>query len=124
MIAELLSEGFLNEGLVDNMKSIVEAIDRTFSLHGGIEDFRRSVKNFAHFSRQLARQLRGRGNHSEGDAMESAERIYEKFMECDLDNSGGVSLDEFVYFCDREGVPREMAEPMFFQADTDGNGVY
>lgn len=34
-----------------------------------------------------------------------------------------VSLEEFVHFYEKEGVPRSSAEMMFFQADIDGKGM-
>lgn len=43
--------------------------------------------------------------------------------QCDLDRSGSISLEEYVYFCDRQGVPRSTAEITFFKADCDGDGT-
>lgn len=123
MIRELLEEG-LRSGAVGNLESIIETIESMVSLRGGVENFKRSVRNFTHFSTTLAKQLRRRGNRSDADNISLSERVYKKFMECDQDNSGGISLEEFVCFCGREDVPREMAESMFKQADIDDNGAY
>lgn len=45
------------------------------------------------------------------------------FLQCDSDGSGGISIEEYVHFCSREGIARSMAETTFFQADIDGNGT-
>lgn len=122
--AELLAEGMC-AGIVANPGMIVEAVENIVSLNGGVKSFRKNVTNFAQFSQALAKQLSANGDAStDGATMESAERIYKMFTECDRDGSGGVSMEEYVFFCHREGVPKSMAETMFFQADVDGNGAY
>ncbi|CAB1108445.1 unnamed protein product [Ectocarpus sp. CCAP 1310/34] len=122
--AELLDQG-LCAGLVANPGMIFEAVQAVVSAYGGIQSFRKNVKNFAQFSEALSKQLNADGKtQTNGRAMDSAEHLYTMFTQacCDSDGSGGISVEEYVYFCGREGIPRSVAETTFFQADIDGNG--
>lgn len=121
MITELISEGLGGELSLD---TLVNAFDSVINLHGGLKKFRARITNFSLFSRVLSKQLLSCGDKKNSKTLETADRFYRMFMECDLDNSGGVSLEEYVVFCSKEGVPRSMAETMFFQADIDGNGEF
>ena len=82
--------------------------------YGSVERFQREVTNFAQFSRQLSRRLTQHGDATSGDAMATAERVYLQFVECDLDGSGDISIEEFVVFCGKMDVSQESARATFF----------
>ncbi|CAM9135667.1 unnamed protein product, partial [Laminaria digitata] len=54
--------------------------------------------------------------------MATAERVYLQFVECDLDGSGDISIEEFITFCSNMDVSRESAMTKFFRADINGDG--
>ena len=120
---ELLEQGLIS-GVVADPGMLVEAVGNVVSLHDGINGFRSSITNFSKFSRTLANQLELCGDKADSATLVTVDRHYNMFMECDLDGSGGVSLEEYVIFCSKEGVPASMAEIMFIQADIDGNGEF
>lgn len=119
VITELISEGL---GGDLSLGTLSDAFDSAISLYGGLKNFKGTITNFSLFSRVLSKQLLSNGEKKTSKTLEAADRYYCMFMECDVDKSGGVSLEEYVVFCSKEGVPRSMAETMFFQADVDGNG--
>ncbi|CAM9535502.1 unnamed protein product [Scytosiphon promiscuus] len=119
---ELLAEGVC-AGAVANPGMVVEAVEAVVDSYGGMKAFRTNVTNFAQFSGALSKQLNSDGKpQTDGKMMDSSQRLYNSFVECDSDGSGGVSKEEYVFFCSRQGVPRDMAETTFFQADVDGDG--
>ncbi|CAN0441513.1 unnamed protein product [Ascophyllum nodosum] len=118
---ELLGQGLI-AGVVADPEKLVQAVENVVNLHDGIKGFRSSITNFSLFSQALAKQLALCGDKVDSATLVTVDRHYNMFMECDRDGSGGVSLEEYVIFCSKEGVPASMAETMFFQADIDDNG--
>ena len=120
---ELLGQGLI-AGVVADPEKLVQAVENVVNLHDGIKGFRSSITNFSLFSQALAKQLALCGDKVDSATLVTVDRHYNMFMECDRDGSGGVSLEEYVIFCSKEGVPASMAETMFFQADIDDNGEF
>ena len=118
-------QGFLDQGLIVEVvadpKKMIEAFKQVVSFHKG---FRSSITNFSQFCRAMSKQLALCGAKTDSATLVIVDQHYNTFMECDRDGSGGVSLEEYIIFCSKQGVPASMAETMFFQADIDGNGEF
>ena len=106
-----------------NHDTYAGAVAKMVYAYGSVERFQREVTNFAQFSRQLSRRLTQHGDATSGDAMATAERVYLQFVECDLDGSGDISIEEFVVFCSKMDVSEESATAKFFRADVNGDGA-
>eukprot|EP00903_Cladosiphon_okamuranus_P015070 g13941.t1 len=117
--AECFTEG-LCESVMADPGMVVDAAEAVKGAHGGMKAFQKGAKNFLKYKGALSNQVNsGGGPQIDHRTLESAGDLYSKFT---ADGSGGVSLEEYVNFSAREGVPRSVAETMFFQADVHGRG--
>ena len=111
-------------GIASDPEILIQAVQTVVSMHHGMKGFTSSVTSFSQFYRALSKQLALCGDKVNSATLVIADQHYNTFMECDRNGSGGVSLEEYVIFCSKEGVPASKAETMFFQADIDGNGEF
>lgn len=112
-----------NAQAVPDRAMYARAIEGMVNSHGSVENFQREITNFGQFSGELSTQLQLHGDREGGEAMATAARLYRQFQDCDLDRSGGVSIEEFIVFCDGMGLSRESAMEKFFRADVNGDGA-
>ncbi|CAM9135508.1 unnamed protein product, partial [Laminaria digitata] len=94
-------------GAAPNHDTYAGAVESMVYAYGSVERFQREVTDFAQFSRELSWRLTQHGDVTSGGDMATVGRVYLQFVECDLDGSGDVSIEEFITFCSKMDVSRE-----------------